>query len=625
MTAKKTHSFQSEVKQLLHLMIHSLYFNKEVFLRELISNAADAVDKLRFHSLSNPDLYGKNDELDVRIAADEKNNTITIMDNGIGMNRTEVIENLGTIAKSGTKTFLNSVGENKKKNSQLIGQFGVGFYSVFMVAKKVTVRTRSVDESPEKGVFWESQGEGEYSLSDTFKQDRGTEITLYLRESQKEFLQEWRIRDIINKYSEYVPLPVKIKKTENKKISWEQVNKAEALWTKNKSEIQDKEYASFYRHISHDSTDPLLWSHHRVEGKSEYTALLYIPSQTPWNMWNRDYKHGLKLYVQRVFIMDNAEKFLPNYLRFVKGIIDSSDLPLNVSRETLQDNSFTRSIRNSLTKKILSVLEKLSKNNCKQYENFWKQFGLVIKEGPAEDSANQKTIAKLLRFSSTYCESDHQNISLTQYVSRMKEKQEKIYYITADGYHAAKNSPHLELLNKKNIEVLLLFDRIDEWMMSYLTEFEGKPFQPVSKIDESLEKIAEDSLSKDNIKNSQQLLGSFIEKIKKLLGNRVKEVKLTNRLTNTPAVVTTDKGEMSTQMKKLLSAAGQNIPQIKYIFEINPNHKLVKLISGMEDTVQFEEGMEVLFDQALLAECGTLDNPHQFIKRVNQLIYKNNI
>ncbi|EHC68908.1 Chaperone protein HtpG, partial [Salmonella enterica subsp. enterica serovar Johannesburg str. S5-703] len=541
MKGQETRGFQSEVKQLLHLMIHSLYSNKEIFLRELISNASDAADKLRFRALSNPDLYEGDGELRVRVSFDKDKRTLTIADNGVGMNRDEVIDHLGTIAKSGTKSFLESMGSDQAKDSQLIGQFGVGFYSAFIVADKVTVRTRAAGDKPENGVFWESAGEGEYTVADITKNDRGTEITLHLREGEDEFLDDWRVRSIISKYSDHIALPVEIEKREEKDgetvISWEKINKAQALWTRNKSEIKDDEYNEFYKHIAHDFTDPLTWSHNRVEGKQEYTSLLYIPSQAPWDLWNRDHKHGLKLYVQdhkhglklyvyvqRVFIMDDAEQFMPNYLRFVRGLIDSNDLPLNVSREILQDSTVTRNLRSALTKRVLQMLEKLAKDDAEKYQTFWKQFGLVLKEGPAEDHANQEAIAKLLRFASTYTDSSAQTVSLEDYVSRMKEGQEKIYYITADSYAAAKNSPHLELLRKKGIEVLLLSDRIDEWMMNYLTEFDGKAFQSVAKADESIEKLADEV--DENAKEAEKALEPFVERVKTLLGDRVKEVRL---------------------------------------------------------------------------------------------------
>lgn len=620
MKGQETRGFQSEVKQLLHLMIHSLYSNKEIFLRELISNASDAADKLRFRALSSPDLYEGDGELRVRVAVDKEKRTLTLSDNGIGMRRDEVIENLGTIAKSGTKSFLESLGSDQAKDSQLIGQFGVGFYSAFIVADKVSVRTRAAGAAADEAVFWESAGEGDYTIADITKEDRGTEITLHLREGEDEFLDAWRVRNIISKYSDHIALPVEIEThdEENDTTSWEKINKAQALWTRNKADISEEEYKEFYKHIAHDFTDPAAWSHNRVEGKQEYTSLLYIPAQAPWDMWNRDHKHGLKLYVQRVFIMDDAEQFMPNYLRFVRGLIDSNDLPLNVSREILQDSRVTQSLRNALTKRALQMLEKLAKDDSEKYQQFWQQFGLVLKEGPAEDSANQATIAKLLRFASTNSEGSVQNVSLEEYVSRMVEGQEKIYYITADSYAAAKSSPHLELFRKKGIEVLLLSDRIDEWMMSYLTEFDGKAFQSVSKADDALNKLADEESEEQ--KEAEKALEPFVERVKTLLADRVKEVRLTHRLTDTPAIVTTDADEMGTQMAKLFAAAGQPVPEVKYNFEINPDHALVKRAAETTDEARFAEWIELLMDQALLAERGTLDDPNQFIRRMNQLL-----
>ena len=620
MKGQETRGFQSEVKQLLHLMIHSLYSNKEIFLRELISNASDAADKLRFRALSDASLYEGDGELRVRLSVDKDKRTLTLSDNGIGMRRDEVIENLGTIAKSGTKSFLESLGSDQAKDSQLIGQFGVGFYSAFIVADKVSVRTRAAGAAADEGVFWESAGEGEYTIADITKADRGTEITLHLREGEDEFLDAWRVRSIIGKYSDHIALPVEIesKDEENGTTTWEKINKAQALWTRNKSDISDEEYNEFYKHIANDFSDPAIWSHNRVEGKQEYTSLLYIPSRAPFDMWNRDHKHGLKLYVQRVFIMDDAEQFMPNYLRFVRGLIDSSDLPLNVSREILQDSRVTQTLRGALTKRTLQMLEKLAKDDAEKYQTFWKEFGLVLKEGPAEDSANQEAIAKLLRFASTHNDSAEQNVSLEAYVGRMVEGQEKIYYITADSYAAAKSSPHLELFRKKGIEVLLLSDRIDEWMMSYLTEFDGKAFQSVSKADESLSKLADEESEEQ--KEAEKALEPFVDRVKTLLGDRVKEVRLTHRLTDTPAIVTTDANEMSTQMAKLFAAAGQAVPEVKYIFEINPDHQLVKRVADTQDDARFGEWVELLLDQALLAERGTLDDPNQFIRRMNQLL-----
>ncbi|MBX6951863.1 molecular chaperone HtpG [Providencia rettgeri] len=622
MKGQETRGFQSEVKQLLQLMIHSLYSNKEIFLRELISNASDAADKLRFRALSNPELYENDGELRVRISADKDQGTLTISDNGIGMSREEVIDNLGTIAKSGTKAFLESLGTDQAKDSQMIGQFGVGFYSAFIVADKVTVRSRAAGAPADEGVFWESAGEGEYTIADIEKAERGTEITLHLRDDEKEFLDNWRLRSVISKYSDHIALPVEIedKNEEDGTVTWEKINQAKALWTRSKSEISDEEYVEFYKHISHDYADPLTWTHNRVEGKQEYTSLLYVPSQAPFDLWNRDQQHGLKLYVQRVFIMDDAEQFMPNYLRFIRGVLDSNDLPLNVSREILQDSALTRSLRSALTKRVLQMLEKLAKTDAEKYQTFWQQFGLVMKEGPAEDMANGETIAKLLRFATTQTDSSVQNVSLEDYVSRMVEGQDKIYYITADSYAAAKGSPHLELFRKKGIEVLLLSDRIDEWMMNYLSEFDGKQFQSVSKADESLDKLADENKAEQEEADKQ--LAPFVERVKSFLGERVKDVKLTHRLTDTPAIVTTNADEMSTQMAKLFAAAGQAAPEVKYNFELNPAHPLVKKASEVSDESVFADWVDVLLDQALLAERGTLEDPNLFIRKINELLLK---
>lgn len=631
MKGQETRGFQSEVKQLLHLMIHSLYSNKEIFLRELISNASDAADKLRFRALSQPDLYEGDGDLRVRLSCDKEKRTITLSDNGIGMRRDEVIDNLGTIAKSGTKAFLESMGSDQLKDSQLIGQFGVGFYSAFIVADNVTVRTRAAGANADEGVFWESAGEGDYTIADIVKPERGTEITLHLREGEDEFLDDWRLKSVIGKYSDHIALPVEIETrtqsdeegsdqvgSDEEVVTWEKINKAQALWTRNKADISDDEYKEFYKHLSHDFSDPLSWSHNRVEGKQEYTSLLYIPAKAPWDMWNREHKHGLKLYVQRVFIMDDAEQFMPNYLRFVKGLIDSNDLPLNVSREILQDSRITQNLKGALTKRALSMLEKLAKDDAEQYQSFWQAFGLVLKEGPGEDPANGEAVAKLLRFASTHGDSPAQTVALEEYVGRMVEGQEKIYYITADSYAAAKSSPHLELLRKKGIEVLLLSDRIDEWMMSYLTEFDGKAFQSVSKADPSLDKLADEE--NEEQKEAEKALEPFVERVKTYLGERIKEVRLTHRLTDTPAVVTTDANDMTTQMAKLFAAAGQAAPEIKYIFELNPEHPLVKRTADLADDGAFGDWVELLLDQALLAERGTLEDPNQFIRRMNQLL-----
>ncbi len=591
-TNQETRGFQSEVKQLLQLMIHSLYSNKEIFLRELISNASDAADKLRFKALSAPELYEGDGDLKVRIRFDEEKGTLTISDNGIGMTRDEVIDHLGTIAKSGTKEFLSALGQDQAKDSQLIGQFGVGFYSAFIVADKVTVKTRAAGVSADKAVLWESAGEGEYSVADIDKKERGTEITLHLREDEKAFLNDWRLREIIGKYSDHIGLPVEILTKEyddegkETGIKWEKINKAQALWTRAKNEISEEEYQEFYKHLSHDFTDPLLWAHNKVEGNQEYTSLLYVPAKAPWDLFNREHKHGLKLYVQRVFIMDDAQVFMPNYLRFMRGLLDSNDLPLNVSREILQDNKVTSALRKALTKRALQMLEKLAKDDAEKYQRFWQEFGLVLKEGPAEDFANKETIAKLLRFASTHMnDSSQQSVSLEDYVARMKEGQKAIYYITADTYVAAKNSPHLELFNKKGIEVLLLSDRIDEWMLSYLTEFDGKPLQTISKADLDLGDLADKE--EDSQKAQDEQYASFVERVKTLLGERVKEVRLTHRLTDTPAVVSTGDDQMTTQMAKLFAAAGQAMPEVKYTFELNPEHGLVQKVAEIADEQQF--------------------------------------
>ncbi|CAL1329038.1 molecular chaperone HtpG [Candidatus Providencia siddallii] len=618
---QETLSFQSEIKQLLKLMIHSLYSNKEIFLRELISNASDAADKLRFRAISKPELYENDSDLHVRISIDKDNCTLIISDNGIGMTRDEIIDNLGTIAKSGTKTFLKSLENDLVKNNKMIGQFGVGFYSSFIVADNVTVRSRSVDASIDQGVVWKSSGEGEYTVANIEKCDRGTEIILHLRESEKDFLEDWKLRSVINKYSDHISLPVEImiKNEKDHQITWEKINQAKALWTRNKTEISNEEYIEFYKHISHDYSSPLTWTHNHVEGKQEYTILLYIPSKAPFDLWNRDQQHGLKLYVQRVFIMDDAKEFIPNYLRFIRGILDSNDLPLNISREILQDNVLSRNLKNAITKRILQVLEKMSKNDLEKYQNFWQQFGVVFKEGPAEDINNNKIISKLLRFASTYTNSSLQNVSLDDYVSRMIEGQKNIFYITADSYVSAKSSPHLELFYKKGIEVLLLSDRIDEWMMNYLQDFEGKRFQSISKTDEFLDKLANDNLKTEQ-KILEKELDSFIERAKKILGDRVKNVKFTNRLTDTPSVVTTDVNEMTTQMAKLFMSVGQTVPEIKYNLEINPDHPLVQKASKVIDENIFSDWIDIFFGQALLAERGTLDDPNLFIRKLNKLL-----
>ncbi|MCW8108367.1 molecular chaperone HtpG [Alteromonas ponticola] len=629
---QETHGFQTEVKQLLNLMIHSLYSNKEIFLRELVSNAADAADKLRFKALENDALYEDDGELNVKISVDKEASTITIADNGIGMTRDEVITNLGTIAKSGTKDFFSKLSGDSAKDSQLIGQFGVGFYSAFIVADKVTVRTRAAGESADQGVEWISNGEGEFTVADINKPGRGTEITLHLREDEKEFADTWRLRSIVSKYSDHISIPVQMWKDEvperdgpdGEKIAaepgqWESVNKATALWTRDKSEISDEEYKEFYKHVSHDFADPLTWAHNKVEGKTEYTSLLYIPSKAPFDLWNREQSHGLKLYVQRVFIMDDAEQFMPTYLRFVKGLLDSNDLPLNVSREILQDNKITQALRQGCTKRVLQMLEKMAKNDAEQYQKFWNEFGNVLKEGPAEDFSNREKIAGLLRFASSHNDSDAQTVSLDDYIGRMKEGQEKIYYVTADSYQAAKTSPHLEIFRKKGIEVLLLGERIDEWLMSHLTEYKEKSFQSISKGNLDLGDLEDEDTKKAQEEAEKEVEG-VLERAKTALGERVEDVKFTHRLTDSPACIVADEHGMSTQMVKLMQAAGQQVPDVKYHFELNPEHQLVKMLSELQDEEMFKQWVEVLFDQAALSEQGSLKDPSSFVRNLNSLL-----
>ncbi|WP_413283981.1 molecular chaperone HtpG [Vibrio sp. MA40-2] len=625
---KETRGFQSEVKQLLHLMIHSLYSNKEIFLRELISNASDASDKLRFQALSDSELYQGDADLGVKLSFDTEAKTLTVSDNGIGMSRDDVIEHLGTIAKSGTAEFFSKLSDDQSKDSQLIGQFGVGFYSAFIVADAVTVRTRVAGSTAEDAVQWHSSGEGEYTIESIKKETRGTDIILHMREEGEEFLSEYRLRDVISKYSDHIGIPVSIwtkekdeEGNEKEQGQWEQINKAQALWTRNKSDIAEEEYQEFYKHVSHDYADPLVWSHNHVEGKNDYTSLLYIPAKAPWDMMNRDHKSGLKLYVQRVFIMDDAEQFMPTYLRFVRGLIDSNDLPLNVSREILQDNKVTQSLRNACTKRVLTMLERVAKNDEEKYLTFWKEFGQVLKEGPAEDFSNKEKIAGLLRFCSTETDSADQTVSLAAYIERMKEEQDKIYYLTADSYAAAKHSPHLEQFKAKGIEVILMCDRIDEWLMNYLTEFDGKAFQSITKAGLDLSKF-EDEAEKEKQKETAEEFKSVVERTKTYLGDRVKEVRTTFKLANTPAVVVTDDFEMGTQMAKLLEAAGQDVPEMKYIFEINPEHDLVKRMADEADEEAFGRWVEVLLGQAMLSERGAMEDPAQFLGAVNTLLTK---
>ena len=624
---KETRGFQSEVKQLLHLMIHSLYSNKEIFLRELISNSSDAADKLRFKALSQSDLYGDDSNLCVKLSINEQAGTLTISDNGIGMTREQAIEHLGTIAKSGTKEFFSQLKEDESKDSQLIGQFGVGFYSAFIVADSVTVNTRAADVAADEAVSWQSAGEGDYSIETITKANRGTDIILHLREDDKEFLNEYRLREIVGKYSDHIGIPVLIQteeKDEEGKVTgtkWDQINKAQALWTRNKSDISDEEYKEFYNHVAHDYAEPLVWSHNRVEGKQDYTSLLYIPSTAPWDLNNRDGQHGLKLYVQRVFIMDDAQQFMPTYLRFVRGLIDSNDLPLNVSREILQDNKVTQALRKACTKRVLQMLERMAKNDAEKFQTFWKAFGQVLKEGLAEDFANREKIANLLRFSSTENDSQEQTISLADYVSRMKENQDKIYYLTADNFNAAKHSPHLEQFRAKGLEVILMYDRIDEYLMGHLPEFEGKQFQAITKSDLDLSSF-DDEAVKEKQKETEKEFASVTERTKGYLGTRVKDVRATFKLHDTPAVVVTDENEMGTQMAKLLAAAGHDAPEVQYIFELNPEHALVKKMADEADEEVFGRWVEFLLGEAMLAERGTMEDPSQFLAAINKLLIK---
>ncbi|WP_075432109.1 molecular chaperone HtpG [Buchnera aphidicola] len=617
---KKKYTFQSEVKQLLHLMIHSLYSNKEIFLRELISNASDAIEKLRFQIISHPkQLINQESISKIQITINKNEKTLSIYDNGIGMTYNETINNLGTIAQSGTKSFLKKINQNNKEKNDLIGKFGVGFYSSFIIAKKVSVYTKHAQESSDLGILWESEGKGDYTIQKIKLKEYGTKVVLYIKDTEEEFLESWNIKNIVKKYSDHISIPVEIENYDekNKVISWEKINQAQAIWTKNKKDISKKSYQEFYKYITHDTKNPLLWSHNKVEGNQEYTSLLYIPKKATWDMWHRENKHGLKLYVKHVYIMDDAVQFLPNYLRFVKGIIDSQDLPLNISREILQDNKITQSLRKSLTRRILTILNNLSETDDIKYQKFWNTFGLVLKEGLAEDSINQKQISNLLRFTSLRTKKQEQTLSLKKYLKDMLKEQEKIYFITADSYNSALNSPHLEIFQNKNIDVLLLSDRVDEWMMNYLPEYQGKKFQSVSKSDLSLEKlIKKEKIGTDK---NEQKSNIFIEKIKNILGNRVKDVRVTHRLINTPVMVLTDSNDMSTQMAKLFSAAGQPVPEIKYLLEINLTHPLIEKIKKIDNIETLSMWIEMLFEQAIFAEKGTLENPHTFINRINKL------
>ncbi|PCJ30618.1 MAG: molecular chaperone HtpG [Gammaproteobacteria bacterium] len=626
---KETLGFQTEVSQLLDLMIHSLYSNKEIFMRELISNAADASDKLRFAALSNDALYEGDAELNIRVAFDSDAKTITITDNGIGMTRQEVIDNIGTIANSGTKKFFDNLTGDESKDSQLIGQFGVGFYSSFIVADKVTLKTRRAGEAADSGVVWTSEGKGDFTIETIEKATRGTEITLHLREEQDEFLNSWRLRSLITKYSDHINLPILMKAEptpgEDGKIDEsivledETVNKATALWTLSKSEISDDDYKEFYKQVSHDYQEPLMWSHNKVEGKIEYTSLLYVPSKAPFDLWDRDNSKGLKLYVKRVFIMEDAEQLMPRYLRFIRGVVDTNDLPLNVSREILQGSKTIDSIRTASVKKVLSELAKLAKKDAEKYADFWKEFGQVIKEGPGEDFANKEALAKLMRFSTTKTDSEQQTVSLAEYVERMVEKQDKIYYITAESFAAAKNSPHLEVFRKKGIEVLLLTDRVDEWMTNSLTEFDGKQWQSVAKGDLDLGEL-EDEAEKEAQQETDKNFEDLVERVKKSLGDSVKDVRITHRLTDSPACLVADSNDMGANLERMLKAAGQEVSATKPIFELNPEHPMVERLKSESDDARFTDWTSILFDQALLAEGGQLEDPASYVKRLNELL-----
>ena len=620
---KESMAFQAEVKQLLQLMIHSLYSNKEIVLRELISNASDAADKLRFEALANGSLYENDSDLKIRVAFDKEARTVSVSDNGVGMSRDEVIANIGTIAKSGTKEFFNALSGDQVKDANLIGQFGVGFYSAFIIADKVTLTTRRAGAT--EAVRWESAGEGDYTLEAAEKATRGTEITLHLREGEDEFLSDWKLKTIIRKYSDHITLPIVMKKSEWKDGAEvatdedETVNKASALWARNKNDITEEEYQEFYKHVSHDFENPLSFTHSRVEGKQEYISLLYIPSKAPFDLYDRERRHGIKLYVKRVFIMEDAEKLMPQYLRFVRGVIDTSDLPLNVSREILQSSRDVDAIKAGSVKKVLGLLEDMAENKPEDYAKFYAEFGRVLKEGPSEDFANKEKIAALLRFASTKADTDVQDVSFKDYIARMQPEQDVIYYITADSFAAAQHSPHLEIFRKKGIEVLLMSDRVDEWLLGSLTEFEGKKLQSIAKGDLDLGKL-ETETEKEIQKKIEEEAKTLVERIKQTLGEQVKDVRVTHRLTDSPACLVSDAQDLSGNLARILKAAGQNAPETKPILEINPSHKLVKRLEGEAGDDLFADLTHVLFDQALLAEGGTLDDPASFVKRMNSLI-----
>lgn len=630
-TQKETLGFQTEVKQLLHLMIHSLYSNKEIFLRELISNASDAVDKLRFEALAKPELLEGGAELKIRVSFDKEANTVTLEDNGIGMSREEAVTHLGTIAKSGTSDFLKNLSGDQKKDSHLIGQFGVGFYSAFIVADRVEVFTRRAGLSAGDGVHWESHGEGEFSVASIDKPERGTRIVLHLKKGEEEFADGWRLRNIVKKYSDHIALPIELPKESHSslegdedkdkpaELEWETVNRASALWTRPRTEIKDEEYQEFYKHVAHDFENPLSWSHNKVEGKLEYSSLLYVPGRAPFDLYQRDASKGLKLYVQRVFIMDQADEFLPLYLRFIKGVVDSNDLSLNISREILQKDPIIDSMKSALTKRVLDMLEKLAKNDAEQYKAFWKNFGQVLKEGPAEDFANKEKIAGLLRFASTQEAGGEQSVALADYLGRMKEGQDKIYYLTGESYAQVKNSPHLEVFRKKGIEVLLLTDRIDEWLMSYLTEFDGKSFVDVARGDLDLGKLdsEEDKKAQEEVAKAKE---GLVERLKAALGEEVAEVRVSHRLTDSPAILAIGEQDLGLQMRQILEASGQKVPESKPIFEFNPSHPLIERLDAEPDEDRFGDLSHILFDQAALAAGDSLKDPAAYVQRLNKLL-----
>ncbi|APU30210.1 molecular chaperone HtpG [Ectopseudomonas alcaliphila JAB1] len=623
-TQKETLGFQTEVKQLLHLMIHSLYSNKEIFLRELISNASDAADKLRFEALAKPELLEGGAELKIRLSFDKDAKTVTLEDNGIGMSREEVIAHLGTIAKSGTADFLKNLSGDQKKDSHLIGQFGVGFYSAFIVADEVEVFSRRAGSPASEGVHWSSKGEGEFEVATVEKAERGTRIVLHLKSGEEEFADGWRLRNIVKKYSDHIALPIELPKEhhgEDKpaEVEWETVNRASALWTRPRTEIKDEEYQEFYKHVGHDFENPLSWSHNKVEGKLEYTSLLYVPGRAPFDLYHREAPKGLKLYVQRVFIMDQADQFLPLYLRFIKGVVDSNDLSLNVSREILQSGPVIDSMKSALTKRVLDMLEKLAKDKPDDYKTFWKAFGQVLKEGPAEDFANKEKIAGLLRFASTAGEGDEQSVSLADYLGRIKEGQDKIYFLTGESYAQIKNSPHLEVFRKKGIEVLLLTDRIDEWLMSYLTEFDGKHFVDVARGDLDLGELdsEEDKKAQEEVAKAKE---GLIERLKGALGEQVAEVRVSHRLTDSPAILAIGEQDLGLQMRQILEASGQKVPDAKPIFEFNPAHPLIERLDAEPDEDRFTDLSHILFDQAALAAGDSLKDPAAYVQRLNKLL-----